>query len=60
MPVKPGGGCNKRVQPAGCIQLFLEWVQYVRMQFCNGTQQAPAPCGYNLTLAQRRRTHGHS
>jgi hypothetical protein len=51
MPVKPVGGCNKRVQLAGCIHLFLEWAQYARMQFCNGTEQAPAPCGYNLTLA---------
>ena len=51
MPVKPVGGCNKRVQPAGCIQLFLEWGQYAHMQFCNGTRQAPALYGYNLTLA---------
>jgi hypothetical protein len=45
------GGCNKRVQRAGCIQLFLELAQYVRMQFCNGRYQAPAPCTYDLTLA---------
>jgi hypothetical protein len=51
MTVKCVGGCNNRVQLAGCIQPFLEWAQYVGMQFCNGKYQAHAPCTYDLNLA---------